>query len=74
MRIGLAFTLILPILPGQAVHTCLGSENSSPDRFVLHSQKQINIIQTGKEKCERKAYPLNICADRNRVRLRVNEA
>ena len=28
--------LSFPILPGQAVHTCLGSENCSSDRFVLH--------------------------------------
>ena len=31
-------------LPGQAVHTCLGSENCSPDRFVFHFQRRINIL------------------------------
>ena len=45
MRIGLGFTLILPYITGQAIQTCLGSENSSPDRFVLHFQRQINIIR-----------------------------
>ena len=59
MRIGLAFTLILP---KQAVHTCFGSENSSPDRFVPHFQRRINIrtekgnYQTRVEKCEHRAY------------------
>ena len=37
-------------LPGQAVHTCLGSENCSPDRFVLHFQRRINILQIEKSK------------------------
>ena len=36
------------ILPGQAVHTCLGSESCSPDRFVLHFQRWINILQIEK--------------------------
>ena len=40
MQIDLAFTLILH---GHAVHMCLSSENSSPDRFVLQFQRQINI-------------------------------
>ena len=42
-----------PILPGQAVHTCLGSENSSPDRFALRFQRQINIIRIEKSKLSR---------------------
>ena len=38
------------ILPGQAVHTCLGLENCSPDRFVLHFQRRINILRIEKGK------------------------
>ena len=30
--------------------TCLGAENSSPNRFVLHFQRQINIIWKDKNK------------------------
>ena len=40
--------LSFPILPGQAVHMCLALENNSPDRFVFHFQRRINIIRTGK--------------------------
>ena len=48
MRIGLAFTLTFSILSRQAVHTCLGSENCSMDRFVLHFHRRINILQIEK--------------------------
>ena len=45
MWIGPAFT--------QAVHTSLGSENCSPDRFVLHFQRRINILRIEKGKLSR---------------------
>ena len=32
----------------KAVHMCLGSENCSPDEFVLHFQRRINILRTEK--------------------------
>ena len=50
MQIGLRSHSSFPILPGQAVHTCLGSENCSPDRFVLRFQRRINILRTEKGK------------------------
>ena len=31
-------------------------------------------MRIGKDMCERKAYPHKVCPDRNRTRLRVNEA
>ena len=37
-------------LPGQAVHTCLGPENCSPDRFVVHFQRRTNILRIEKGK------------------------
>ena len=37
--------LSFPILNGQAVLTCLGLENSSPDRVAFHFQRQIIIIR-----------------------------
>ena len=79
MQICLSSTLILPYHT-QAVHKCLGSENGLPERFVLHFQKRINIIQIengklyGKDKCEHKAYPHKVCADRSHIRSRVNGA
>ena len=42
--------LSFPILPGQAVHTCLGSENRSQDRFAPHFQRRINILRIEKGK------------------------
>ena len=71
--------LSFPILAGQAVHACLDSENSSPDRFVLHFQTRIDILWIQKSKLsgqgrEGKAYPHKVCPDRNRIRLRVNGA
>ena len=76
MRTGLAFTLILSFLPGQAIHTCQGSEDTSPVRFVLHFQKRINNIRIekgklsgqGKKKYEHKAYLHKDCPDRRCIR------
>ena len=42
--------LSFPILPEQAVHTCLGMENCSPDGFVLHFHRRINILRIEKGK------------------------
>ena len=59
--------------PGR-LFTRFSSENSSLDRFVLHFQRQIDIIQIMKKNCECKAYPHKVCPDRNSIRLSVGGA
>ena len=42
-------------------------DKHSPDR-------KVQIIWIGKDKCEHKAYPHEVCLNRKRIQLRVNEA
>ena len=82
MRIGLAFILFHsnPIqtgcshvsTPGELFTGQICSPLSKVDK---HSpDREGYIMRIGKERCERKAYPHRVYPDRNRIRLRVNEA
>ena len=79
MRIGLAFTHILP-RPTWTGCSHVSGLGDSLDRFVLHFQSRISVLRIEKGKlsrkggCERKAYPHRVYPDRNRIRLRVNVA
>ena len=77
MRIGLAFTLSLPYtdnlpyLSGECLSAFESGEqiypvNNSPSQ---HTCEQLVRVVWG----ERKAYPHEVCSDRNRIRLRVNK-
>ena len=77
MRIGLAFTFLLPYpdnLPF-SIRRSLSAIDSGEQIFPVNNSPSLDTTEkpVGKGKCECKAFPRKVCPDRNRVWLRANK-